>query len=93
MSGVSVATLRQLQHGMTGRRAQNNTLAAISRALDWPDDQLIRVLTGRAGCQGAEPSMHDICDALRRIEAQLVAMGGRLKMIERAVAVDVGTSR
>lgn len=43
-SGVSVATLRQLQRGAHGRRVQDATLIAIARALDWPDDHLIRVL-------------------------------------------------
>src|SRR4051794_2084153 len=36
LSGVSVSTLRQVQHG-AGRRIQNKTLAAISRALGWPE--------------------------------------------------------
>lgn len=43
LSGLSVSTLRQLQHG-AGRRVQNRTLAQIARALGWPDDHLVRVL-------------------------------------------------
>ncbi|MGF7238236.1 MAG: helix-turn-helix domain-containing protein, partial [Frankia sp.] len=43
-SGVSVSTLRTVQHGITGRRVQNRTLIAIARALDWPDDHLVRLL-------------------------------------------------
>src|SRR4051794_18610234 len=43
LSGVSVSTLRQLQHG-AGRRVQNRTLAAICAALDWPEDHLLGVL-------------------------------------------------
>lgn len=45
-AGVSVATVRFLQRGDGGRRAQNATLAAVSRALGWPDDHLVRVLLG-----------------------------------------------
>ncbi len=43
-SGVSVATIRQLQHGAQRRRVQNATLTAVAGALDWPPDHLIRVL-------------------------------------------------
>lgn len=43
-SGVSVATVRQLQHGAQRRRVQNSTLTAVAGALDWAPDHLIRVL-------------------------------------------------
>src|SRR5687768_18322385 len=43
LSGVSVSTLRQVQHG-AGRRVQNKTLSAISRALGWSDDHLSVIL-------------------------------------------------
>jgi len=46
-AGVSVATLRVLQHGAGGRRVQDATLAAVCRALDWPADYLLRVLLGQ----------------------------------------------
>ncbi|MGH3321325.1 MAG: helix-turn-helix domain-containing protein [Streptosporangiaceae bacterium] len=42
-SGVSVATLREIQRGIDRRRSPV-TLAAISRALGFPDDHLRRVL-------------------------------------------------
>src|SRR4051794_8524686 len=45
LSGVSVSTLRQVQHG-AGRRVQNKTLTAISRALGWSDDHLSEILLG-----------------------------------------------
>ncbi|OHV34851.1 MULTISPECIES: helix-turn-helix domain-containing protein [Pseudofrankia] len=44
VSGISVATIRLLQRGAGGRRARTDTLAALSRALDWPGDQLLKVL-------------------------------------------------
>jgi DNA-binding Xre family transcriptional regulator len=43
-AGVSVATLRVLQHGAGGRRVQDSTLAAVCRALDWPANYLRCVL-------------------------------------------------
>jgi len=45
-SGISVATIRRLQHGAGRRRARDDTLAALSAALGWPDRHLIRVLLG-----------------------------------------------
>jgi transcriptional regulator with XRE-family HTH domain len=45
-SGVSVATLRELQHAKAGRRRSARTLAAISLALGWPDGYLQARLTG-----------------------------------------------
>ncbi|WP_076823023.1 helix-turn-helix domain-containing protein [Pseudofrankia asymbiotica] len=46
-AGVSVATLRVLQHGGGERRVQDATLAAVCRALDWPADYLLCVLLGQ----------------------------------------------
>jgi hypothetical protein len=42
-SGISVATIRALQHA-TGRRSLDTTLAALSVALGWPDSYLLAVL-------------------------------------------------
>src|SRR3954468_18819655 len=53
LSGVSVSTLRQVQHG-AGRRVQNKTLAAISRALDWPEGYLTDVLLSAGACEQLE---------------------------------------
>jgi DNA-binding Xre family transcriptional regulator len=87
LSGVSVSTVRLVQHG-TGRRVQNKTLTALARALDWPDDHLVHVLlTGRAGADApADPTMHDLYDALRRIEAQLASVNDRIGTVEHAIA-------
>jgi len=73
-SGVSVATLRQLQRGTSTRRVQNATLQAIARALDWPDDHLIDVLLSRPTDKPATPPgwfdyapwIDDRLDALER---------------------------
>jgi hypothetical protein len=54
-AGVSVATVRVLQRGDRGRRAQNTTLSAVSRALGWPDDHLVRVLLGDSYPESASP--------------------------------------
>ncbi|MGF7238391.1 MAG: hypothetical protein ACQSGP_26030 [Frankia sp.] len=52
VSGVLFATLRLLQNGKIGRRAQNGTLVAVARTLGWPDDHFARVVsaTSSAPC-------------------------------------------
>nr|MDT0664541.1 helix-turn-helix transcriptional regulator [Micromonospora sp. DSM 115978] len=87
-SGVSVSTVRLLQHG-AGRRVQNKTLAAVSRALGWPDDHLVRVLlTGSQPEPDAdEPGLRELSRSLRGIEARLGEICARLAAVERAVGV------
>jgi DNA-binding Xre family transcriptional regulator len=82
-SGVSVSTLRQLQHGAS-RRVQNRTLAAISTALDWPEDHLTAVLrSGHRTPRATTPGEPDpVLDGLHRIEAQLTDLADRLASIE-----------
>jgi transcriptional regulator with XRE-family HTH domain len=71
-SGVSVSTLRKVQHGSTGRRVQNPTLAAIARALDWPDDYLIRLVAGRGTpTPAAGTTEQQILAVLLRMEQRL----------------------
>ena len=82
-SGVSVSTLRQLQHGAS-RRVQNRTLAAISTALDWPEDHLTAVLRSghRLGTPAAPGDADAVLAGLHRIQAQLADLGDRLTGIE-----------
>lgn len=86
-SGVSVSTLRLVQHG-AGRRVQNKTLTAIARALDWPDDHLIRILVGdRSGStEPAERIGHQILATLDRVEQRLTEIGDRLTVVEQLVS-------
>ena len=82
-SGVSVSTLRQLQHGAS-RRIQNRTLAAISTALDWPENHLIAALRrSHQATRASTPGDPDtVLDGLQRIEAQLSDLTDRLTTIE-----------
>jgi len=92
VSGVSVSTLRELQHG-AGRRVQNKTLTAIARALGWPDDHLIRVLLAgpRAGADEArEPTSGEILAVLVRVEDRLTEVLARLAAVEEAVTSSDG---
>ncbi|WP_195905982.1 helix-turn-helix domain-containing protein [Parafrankia discariae] len=87
LSGVSVSTLRELQHG-AGRRVQNKTLASIARALEWPDDHLIQVLLSGPPVddpETAEPIGREILTALARVEDRLTEIVTRLAVVEQAV--------
>ncbi|TCJ40788.1 XRE family transcriptional regulator [Parafrankia sp. BMG5.11] len=87
LSGVSVSTLRELQHG-AGRRVQNKTLASIARALEWPDDHLIQVLLSGPPLEdrgATEPTGREILTALARVEDRLTEIVTRLAVVEQAV--------
>src|SRR5262245_18104936 len=87
LSGVSVSTLRELQHS-AGRRVQNKTLVSIARALEWPDDHLIQVLLSGAPAsdpEPAEPTGREILTVLTRVEDRLTEILTRLAAVEQAV--------
>ncbi len=85
-SGVSVATLRQIQHGAHGRRVQNTTLTAIAHALDWPDDHLIRILIGNRVSEAlGHTTAREILAGIDRIEQQLADLSRRLATVEELV--------
>lgn len=81
LSGISVSTLRLLQHG-SDRRVQDETLTSVCRALDWPDDHLARVLT--ADIAASDTSTHDT--ATSRILATLAGLEDRLVAVETKLA-------
>jgi DNA-binding Xre family transcriptional regulator len=90
-SGVSVSTVRQVQHG-AGRRVQNRTLAALCRGLDWPEDHLSGLLRSgpRSGPAGTdhEPPSGALVEVLERVERALTEVSARLSALERAVHAD-----
>jgi transcriptional regulator with XRE-family HTH domain len=83
--GISVATLRAIQHGAQGRQVQNKTLAAISRALDRPEDHLIRMLVQTEESMGQESDAEQVRAIMARIKSCLREMNEHLANIERAV--------
>lgn len=95
-SGVSVATLRELARGTSSRRAQDSTLAAISRALGWADDHLLIVLLGRQPDEvplRPLPVDQQILDVLLRIERSVAAIGAQLRPLAEASAVPAGHAK
>ncbi|WP_112109245.1 helix-turn-helix transcriptional regulator [Parafrankia sp. Ea1.12] len=88
LSGVSVSTVRLLQHG-AGRRVQNKTLVSIARALEWPDDHLIQVLLSAPpgdSPEANEPTGREVLTVLARVEDRLAEIVTRLAAVERAVS-------
>jgi transcriptional regulator with XRE-family HTH domain len=99
LSGVSVSTVRHVQHGAPGRRVQNKTLAALSCALGWPDEHLSEVLLHRSRAHDTGPAPErsgneaggqppGTAEFLRRIEARLAEISRQLVSIERAMRDD-----
>lgn len=78
LSGVSPATLRQIQQGVPRQRSRA-TLAAISRALGFPEDHLREVsLRGRV-----TPSLPDVDrPALDDLREELANLRERVERIE-----------
>lgn len=82
-SGVSVSTIRQVQHG-AGRRVQNKTLSALSLALDWLENHLATTLmtgtTTKRPEQVADPA--GVAELLQQLHGSLNRIDERLTTIE-----------
>jgi transcriptional regulator with XRE-family HTH domain len=83
-SGVSPATIREIQHNHRPRRRYGRTLAALSEALEWPADHLDAVLAGRS-LGGERPTADDpVLEQLRAIREELGCIRQRLDHLETA---------
>jgi hypothetical protein len=76
-------------HAESRSRVRNKTLSAIARALDWPDDHLLRVLTGGrhvseapTGADGPHVVGLQILDGVREIRDELRRIARRLDEID-----------
>ena len=80
-AGVSLETVRELQHNLRPRRRNPRTLAAVSTALDWPEDRLAVIVAGKdpSGMLDADPVVAE----LAAIHAALAGISSRLDAIER----------
>lgn len=80
-SGVSLATVRKIQHG-AGEGRNRSTLANISRALGLPDDHLWRASAGDPPAAGPGEDMAVIRDELRELNSRVAAIEARLGAAE-----------
>ena len=74
-SGVSLATLRKIQHGSEQSR-NRSTLANISRALGFPENHLWQVATGDLAAP--EPGAGDIRQELADLQRRVQVIESRL---------------
>jgi transcriptional regulator with XRE-family HTH domain len=79
-SGVSTATLRELQHNRNPRRRNARLLEAISTALGWTPSYLSMVADGGPV---TSPSEADVTAALDELRTELAALRKRVDRIER----------
>lgn len=85
-AGVSLSLIHEIAGGKERKRPRR-TLVVISRALDWPDDHLGRVLKGHPPAEGdVRPGDVDVQEELRAIREDMAklmrrldALGGRLE--------------
>ncbi|WP_395110599.1 helix-turn-helix domain-containing protein [Actinomadura sp. SCN-SB] len=77
-SGVSPATLRQIQHGVSRQRSRS-TLAAISRALGFPEDRLREI-----SLSGQPEGHHMVTDAspLSDLRQEVADLRKRVEALE-----------
>jgi transcriptional regulator with XRE-family HTH domain len=84
-SGVSPATIREIQHNHRPRKRYGRTLAALSEALQWPAEYLDDVLVGRsseATGRSAQGDDDQVLQALRAIREELQGIKQRLDVLE-----------
>ena len=83
-SGVSLATVREIQRHSIERRRSPRTLQSLSSALGWPAGHLAAVLDGR---MQVEPASRDnVLSRLDRVERQLDDITGRLDALRADLA-------
>ncbi len=78
-SGVSLATLRKIQHG-TEQARNRSTLANISRALDLPENHLWLVSVGELPTPQAGAA--DVRSELSELRRRVAAIEARLDLAE-----------
>lgn len=71
-SGVSLATLQRIRTAQPQRRSAT-TLAALSRALGWPDSYLRAVLYGEQA-DGADPAVAELRAGLAELTQRVEAL-------------------
>jgi len=82
-AGVALETVRELQHNLRPRRRNPRTLAAVSKALGWPEGRLAEIADGElsdssAGQDAVQGQLAAITAALARITERLDAIERRL---------------
>jgi transcriptional regulator with XRE-family HTH domain len=85
-SGVSLATVREIQRHSTERRRSPRTLESLSSALGWPPGHLTAVLHGEAVSEPADRGRDNALSCLDRVERRLDDIAARLDALRADVA-------
>ncbi len=86
-SGVSLATVREIQRHSVERRRSPRTLESLSSALGWPPGHLLSVLRGQAAPELTSRGTDNALSRLDRVERKLDDITARLD----ALGADLAT--
>lgn len=84
-SGVSPATIREIQYNKLARRRSPRTLEALSQALSWPAIYLRQVLSGEVARPHADESSDRLLREFAIIHDELRALRDRVLELERRI--------
>lgn len=85
-SGVSPATIREIQYNKLARRRSPRTLESLSVALKWPPTYLSDVLAGTGGRPHADEADDPVLRELTAVHDELQSLRDRVERIERQLA-------
>lgn len=85
-SGVSLATVREIQRHTAERRRSPRTLQSLSSALGWPPGHLTAVLHGQVPPDLAGPGRDNALSRLDRVERRLDDITARLDALRADLA-------
>jgi transcriptional regulator with XRE-family HTH domain len=85
-SGVSLATIREIQRRTVERRRSPRTLESLSAALGWPPGHLAAVLRGEAPPESADRGRDNALSRLDRVERRLDDITARLDAVRADLA-------
>lgn len=89
-SGVSPATIREIQYNKLARRRSPRTLEALSVALNWPASYLSAVLSGEAAHPHSNEADDPVLRELTAVHDELQALRDRVEQIERRLSDESG---
>jgi transcriptional regulator with XRE-family HTH domain len=85
-SGVSPATIRELQYNKLVRRRSPRTLESISLALKWPASYLGQVLAGEAAHAHRDEMSDVVLRELNAVHEELQSLRDRVSTLEQSLS-------
>jgi transcriptional regulator with XRE-family HTH domain len=85
-AGVSLTTLRELQHNLNPRRRRPQTLSAVSEALGWPSGYLAQVLHGEPAQPHTDEVDDPVLQSLKSLETAIELLRERVARVEQQLA-------